>query len=53
MHWKEDFLQLLYFWKFVSRFFLDRVKKVENTSVFMSFLWISKRDDQMDTIYEK
>ena len=41
------------FWRFVSRFFSDRLRKCSIFGLYDSSLNFQGRQDQMDTVYEK
>ena len=49
-HWKKGFSQLLYFWRFVSRFFSDRVEKFVLCESSLDF---QRREDQINIVCEK
>ena len=54
MHTGGNVFRSCYFWRFVSRFFWDRVKKlVVHFSLYEFSLYFQKRDDQTNTVYEK
>ena len=53
MHTGEDIFRSCFFWKFVSCFDSDKVKKLEvYFGLYESSLFLQRRDDQINTIYE-